>query len=147
MERAGFLSYHEAEYSAVPPMTLLGSLAHYDREEVVLQVKRQAERLLLLRTRGWDSYGARPVNPEALDRAVRFVLHLVDYELAPPRLSPLNDGGVRLEWFGAVGEVWIDIPASGEASCFFEDERNGDEWEGPIDEAPPQMLELLTAMP
>ncbi len=145
MEREGFLSYHAAEYAMLPQATI-EPFAHYDREEVILSTKRQAERLLILRRPGWDSYGARPVNPGALDRATRLVLHLAEHRVIAPRLYPLSDGGVRLEWASDLGEVWIDIPAFGEPSCFFVDERTGHEWEGPLVESPGQIQELLTSM-
>ncbi len=145
LDREVLLSYHSAEY-AMAPSTTLGPFSRYDKEEVILATKRQVERLLTLRPPDWDSYGARPVNRDVLDRAARLVLHLVEHEVTTPRLYPLSDGGVRLEWASSGGEIWIDYPVADEATYYFVDERTGDEREGPLVDAPLQMLEFLASL-
>jgi hypothetical protein len=143
MDQEGFLTYHAAEYAESPLNSFELLLSLYNREGMVLSMKRQAERLLQLRRPDWDGYGARPISRTALDSATRLVLYLADHQVVPPRLFPLVDGGVRLEWASPSSEVWIDIPASGEALGFFEDERTGEGWEGPLVESPDSMLDLL----
>lgn len=143
MDEEGFLSYHAAEYTMSPPTTI-GPFSDYDRQEVLLATERQVWRLLLLQQPDWDSYGARPIHPVAVYRATRLLLSLIEHEVPAPRLSPLVDGGVRLEWRGRWGEVYIDVPAENEPAGYFIDEETQGEWEGPLAEAPGRMLELLT---
>lgn len=145
LDRELFLSYHAAEYAMVPPTTL-GPFSHYDREEVIRATKRQVEHLLALRRPDWDSYGARPVNPDALDRATRLVHSLVEHEVAVPRLYPLSDGGVRLEWASQDGEIWIDLPTADDATYYFINQKTGDEREGPLVDAPLELLEFLASL-
>lgn len=145
LDREVFLSYHAAEYVMAPPTTL-GPFSHYDREEMILATKRQVERLLTLRRPNWDTYGARPVSPDALDRATRLVLDLVDHEIRTPRLYPLSDGGVRLEWAGPDGEAWIDIPATDEATYYLLDETTAVEQEGALVDVPARMWEFLLSL-
>lgn len=56
---------------------------------------------------GWDSYGARKIQPPALEAALR-VLRVADSDLLPaPHLSPVADGGVQVEW--SVGDRCAEV--------------------------------------
>lgn len=146
MSVEGFLSYHSTEY-IIPPPTTIGPFSSYDREEFVLSMRRQVERLLALQRPNWDSYGALPIATEAVERAARLVLKLIDHELPVPRLYPLSDGGVRLEWVGPEAEVHIDLPVVDEPTAYYADERTGDEWEGSISDVPEALLRLVARSP
>lgn len=75
-----------------------------------LREKRFAELLAL--PAGWDSYGARKIDPQAIAAARRFLEALPKYE---PVIVPTNTGGVELEWTmdqwnELVGVIGFDPP-------------------------------------
>ena len=47
---------------------------------------------------GWDGYGAKPIAPQTLDRAFRFLSELPEWILAPD-IIPEPDGEIAIEWF------------------------------------------------
>lgn len=146
MSTGSFLAYHATEYVLPPPMTSR-PFSDYDREELVLSVKRQVERLLSLQRPNWDSYGARPIASGAVERAAGLVIQLIEHEMPAPRLYPLSDGGVRLEWVDGDAEVYIDVSAVDEPTAYYTDERTGDEWEGSVSDAPDALLDLVARFP
>ena len=44
--------------------------------------------------KNWDSYGADPINPQAIERARK----LLEVTQAEPLIIPTRDGGVALAW-------------------------------------------------
>ncbi len=56
---------------------------------------------------GWDTYGARPVDPTALATARLFLSHLQVEDLPMPHLSPIPTGGIGFHW--RVGERDLEI--------------------------------------
>lgn len=46
---------------------------------------------------GWDSYIAKPITPEAIAAAIRFV-HASPSELPPPKAFPMTNGGIGFTW-------------------------------------------------
>ena len=68
----------------------------------------------------WDSYGAKPITPTAIDVAQRVVKRGVDrfgqlvFEQALPyAVVPSPDGGVQLEWLSGDREFDLDIAPDG----------------------------------
>jgi len=66
---------------------------------------------------GWDSYGAQPIAPEAIDKAealLRLVYAASDAGIEPPLIAPCADGGVQFEWQSPSGkELTLGIPPAG----------------------------------
>jgi hypothetical protein len=62
----------------------------------------------------WDSYGASPINPEAIQKArgiLRSVFALGGTSIPLPFVAPSPDGGIELEWKTTSNkELMLDIP-------------------------------------
>jgi hypothetical protein len=76
-----------------------------DRPKVRARLKE-----LLDLSEGWDSYGADPIDPRAVDGAWR-VLEVLEQE---PAVIPCVDGGVQLEWHRAMIDLEIRITPTGD---------------------------------
>lgn len=81
----------------------------------------------------WDSYGALPPSPEALDAARSFLITVVEQfgdaaaeRVVPYSLMPIVDGGIQLEWRGATGAVELNIGPT-RAMSFLLIERHGEQ--------------------
>lgn len=74
----------------------------------------------------WDSYGAKPVDPNNAVTAILILLNAVDDSTPLPTVVPLSQGGIQLEWHcnGADLEIVIASPSRIRAS--FEDLNSGD---------------------
>jgi hypothetical protein len=86
------------------------------------------QRLELLKSlpNNWNSYGAVEISATAISTAKKVLLSLKDRfssiidkngvraeEIEPSAVSPLDDGGVQLEWRGTKYEVEIEIAPTG----------------------------------
>ena len=61
---------------------------------------------------GWDSYGASPVTPEAIEKAKTLVRIWGERE-PQPSIAPLCDGGISFDWDEDGHWLILDIPATG----------------------------------
>jgi len=78
---------------------------------------------------GWDSYGARPVDPRCAAATAEFVLNLLDGNTPKPAIVPTARGGIQLEWHRAGADLEIEIESPAKFHVFFEDEQTGEERE------------------
>jgi hypothetical protein len=85
--------------------------------------------------RGWDSYGALPLQQAAIEALRDTIAELSDSINSAPALSLTTDGGLHCEWIGAEHSVTLTIDGSGAVSVLHEHAPSGVEWEGPLDEA------------
>ncbi len=46
----------------------------------------------------WDGYGAPPIDPAVIDAAKTFVANLPDKQSPRPRVVPMSNGTLQLEW-------------------------------------------------
>jgi hypothetical protein len=46
----------------------------------------------------WDGYGAPPIDPAVIDAAKMFVANLPDKQSPRPRVVPMSNGTLQLEW-------------------------------------------------
>lgn len=77
----------------------------------------------------WDSYGAKPVNPETAVYAINLLFDVMNDEMPAPSVVPTNRGGVQLEWHTTRGDLEIEIEAPYKVGAFFEDTPRGESWE------------------
>lgn len=79
----------------------------------------------------WDSYGADPPNPKAIDRATKFAEFLSEKGIGEPHVAPCNDGCIAFEWTG-VCELEVDINAAGTFAYLLGDKDEGatGDWQG-----------------
>ncbi|MFH1360665.1 MAG: hypothetical protein ABIJ41_06465 [Candidatus Omnitrophota bacterium] len=63
---------------------------------------------------GWDTYAAKPIKQETINRAIEFfykVLFKINYRSLPiPFVVPLEDGGIFFEWRTCYKELHHTIP-------------------------------------
>lgn len=99
---------------------------------------------LLLLSEGWDGFAAYLVSFEAVSGARRLAATISEAlpRLRRPTVTPSIDGRVVLEWHSpgrhidfTVGRKSIDV--------FYEDGRQGVDWEGPLPESPIEPLAFL----
>ncbi len=74
----------------------------------------------------WDSYGARPVDPNRARAAIDFLLKMVDASTPLPSIVPLNQGGVQFEWHCNNADLEIAIASPSRLHVSFEDLSSGE---------------------
>jgi len=60
---------------------------------------------------GWDSYQAKPTNPQLVAKLLNIFSDLMQEGSATPRITPLADGGVQAEWHHQGKDLEIVVPA------------------------------------
>ncbi len=86
--------------------------------------------------RGWDSYGAPPIDDAAIQAALSLVVDLSAAHFPLPAVVPTSKGGVSLEWRRGPQEIVVEIaPVTGGADVYYCDDAAGVEWDRPLREA------------
>ena len=93
--------------------------------------------LVLLRP-GWDSYGARPVDPARAWAVWPLLTSVMREDSPPPAVVPTGRGGVQLEWHTGGVDIEVEVTATGLVDVSCEDPTTGETWdeEGVTDFAP-----------
>jgi hypothetical protein len=94
-------------------------------------VERTAELLAL--DPNWDSYGAAPVQPRAVESALDLLLKVMKDDTPRPAVVPANTGGVQLEWHSAILDLEVEIAVDGTTTVFYQDYERDSEGEGPLE--------------
>jgi hypothetical protein len=93
----------------------------------------------------WDSYSAAPLQLDLAVDAVVFLSQFLPPDAPAPRVVPLSDGGVQLEWHRSGLDVEITFPASDVPELYLHDHEGGAEHEALIDPPyDPRIWELLS---
>jgi hypothetical protein len=95
--------------------------------------------------RGWDGYGAVPLDRIPLRAAWEFVRSFSPFLRVPPALVPTSAGGVVLEWHRAGTDLEIEFTLKGEADVSFDDESGGD-FEGPLEHWLPRVASIIVTL-
>ena len=77
--------------------------------------------------KGWDSYGAQPVDPQCAQATVKLLLQLLNRHTPQPSIVPTTRGGIQLEWHRAGADLEIEIESPTKFHVFFGDQRTGKE--------------------
>jgi hypothetical protein len=80
----------------------------------------------------WDSYGAAPTDRLALRRAQLFAERMLTLPLPAPRLFPVPDGGVQLEWSAGPVELELEIEPGGHAVFVCDDTQSNQRLDGEL---------------
>lgn len=90
------------------------------------------ERLAVLKQLqpNWNSYGAEPVHPLAIQRAEQVLRTLADVT-REPFVGPASRGGVAIEWHTDEVDIELVVGADGSFEAALEDRVSGLDWEGP----------------
>lgn len=60
---------------------------------------------------GWDSYDAKPTDPQHAVRLLNYLCVLLNDSSTPPVITPLSDGGLQAEWHRNNQDLEIVVPA------------------------------------
>ena len=81
----------------------------------------------------WDGYGARPTDRGALVLAQRIAESLVGLPLPAPRIFPVPDGGVQMEWTAGPVELEFEVePGAGSAIFVCDDHQAQQDIDGEL---------------
>jgi hypothetical protein len=80
----------------------------------------------------WDSYGARPIDPQAALMAARFLDSVLREDSFLPKLVPTVRGNIQLEWYNDRAELEVEVGAQGPLTACFVDHQSKEEWEREI---------------
>jgi len=108
-----------------------------------MQPTREALSELLDLKADWNSYGALPIQPEAVRHAMELLCLVMRPDAPAPQVVPTSCGGVQLEWHTGGFDIEVSIRPSGEAYACVEDLRTGEEWDGPL---PERQVDLKAAL-
>jgi len=68
---------------------------------------------------GWDSYQAKPTNPNLVVKLLNILSDLLGDNSPSPQITPLADGGVQAEWHRHDQDLEIVVPAEEEANYYY----------------------------
>lgn len=75
----------------------------------------------------WDSYGARPVEPQLPLAVLRLLASVMRNSSPPPDVVPTSRGTIQLEWHRDGVDLEIDVRSSGVYRVCYED--STDSWQ------------------
>jgi len=79
----------------------------------------------------WDSYGARPIDPETAASAVTLLLDVLSADDPQPAVVPTSRGGILVEWHEGGVDLEVDVRSSSSIHVAFEDGVTEQEFENP----------------
>lgn len=79
--------------------------------------------------RNWDSYGAKPIDPANVERALNLLVDIMDKGVPVPHLAATPSGGIQLEWSERGIDLEIETNPEGTLGVLFEDHLTGMTWE------------------
>lgn len=88
----------------------------YKQHALVLQKIGKFSRL----KENWDSYGAKPIDKECIDKSLKIIEELIklksteSFDIPNPFIAPLSSGGIQIEW--ERDERYLEINISSNAS-------------------------------
>lgn len=96
---------------------------------------------------GWDSYGARPLDPTIGEVAEEFLTQIATDNLVPlPVVVPKSAGGLALEWHHHARELAIELTPY-DVVVYFYDPDSGQDWERNVrDLQPHELVEAFAAI-
>ncbi len=94
---------------------------------------------------GWDSYGGRPIDVKAVDKAVSLLIELMNDDSPAPAVVPTPMGGVQLEWHQRGIDLEIEVHPDGVPTVFGRDARaRSEQEEYGLPGALPRIREMIT---
>jgi len=81
----------------------------------------------------WDTYGAKPIDLDALREAQAFVEQLLQQPIPVPSIFPVPDGGMQLEWSAGALELELEFePGAAVAVFVCDDHAAGQQIDGEL---------------
>ena len=81
----------------------------------------------------WNSYGSPPPSPTAIQKAIWFVISLLDEKQPRPRVTPVSGGGVQFEWSFGERQIEIEFLRDGRIEHLLADTKTNEETQGHFD--------------
>lgn len=78
---------------------------------------------------GWDSYKAKPTDPNLVVRLLNILSAAMADNSRPPQMTPLADGGMQAEWHEKASDLEIVVPSNELPRYYFFDHVTSDEEE------------------
>lgn len=82
----------------------------------------------------WNSYGSPPPSAIARQKAIRFIIALLDEKQPRPRVTPVSGGGIQFEWSYGEREIEIEFLHDGTVEYLLTDAKANDELPGRFDQ-------------
>ena len=78
---------------------------------------------------GWDSYGARPVDPYCAAAALHLAFNMLADSTPAPSVVPTSRGGLQFEWHTRSADLEVEFLSATRVLGLFEDRVSGSGWE------------------
>jgi hypothetical protein len=69
---------------------------------------------------GWDSYGAKSIEPHVVDAAIELLRRIVQHNTLKPSVVPTNCGGIQIEWHIQGLDIEIEMTPHGVIRLFYD---------------------------
>jgi len=69
---------------------------------------------------GWDSYGAKSIEPHVVDAAIELLHRIVQHNTLKPSVVPTNRGGIQIEWHIQGLDIEIEMTPHGVIRLFYD---------------------------
>lgn len=93
----------------------------------------------------WDSYGARPVSSESLERALEFMNEfMIDFGSLTPDIAPTVRGGVQFGF--RRGDETLEVTLLADLGTVYYDDGHGVSWEGGVERERGRLRNILRRM-
>jgi hypothetical protein len=89
----------------------------------------------------WNSYGAPPIDGNAIKLALEILQRSMQPDSPPPSVVPTSRGGVQLEWHRDGIDIEVEVAPEGDVTMTYDNARSGDEWEAEQIQRNPEPLQ------
>lgn len=122
-----------------------GSLLLYSEDIVPAWLSSTARACaeLLRLAPGWDSYGARPIDPRNVLAMLKFLARVMANDTPAPSVVPTSGGSVQIEWHEAGIDFEIEAVSPGCFDASFENAKTGESWELRVDSSTPEVRTVI----
>lgn len=91
------------------------------KEDQLKELIEHSKENILSLNDDWDGYGAEPIESETLDRAFELLRRILKslwdeeiFDVPLPRIQPVPDSSIDLNWMTEDFELLVNIPANGD---------------------------------
>jgi hypothetical protein len=104
-------------------------LPHYNNPPEWLKETEETLRGLATLPEGWDSYGAKSIEPHVVDAAIELLHRIVQHNTPKPVVVPTNRGGIQIEWHTHGLDIEIEMTPHGGIRLFYDNPQENAEEE------------------
>jgi len=93
--------------------------------------------------RGWDSYGALPIDQDTLERAFDVFGRIMVSRAYQPQIGGINTGGISIEWHRPDKGLEIRVESPRHVYAYYYDDSKNIEWEDEVGNDLDQLVPYL----